>query len=124
MSERIDLELERRLASLGREMAEAAPSPSDDLMARILADAGEVAAERRAGALRPETARPSRWRWSSAAIFPIWTGGAIAVMCLGLILGIGVGYGYGDRAMALTSLDRGLAFAAMEDGFLASDGPF
>lgn len=132
MSDRIETEIDRRLGEIARDAAMAVPEPSDALMARILADAADVAAETQA-AVPPvvRSAPERRFNWSSLrAILPVWTGGALAMMALGLILGLSLGYGYGDQAMAVSTRAQLETFAEFsdftdfEDTFLAMEGPF
>src|SRR5690606_34721918 len=93
------------LTALAREAAEAAPKPGSDLVARVLADAAAVSAERPASA-------PARRRAAAGAERPSlldrlfgWQAGAIAAMTLALGLGFGLGLELEPGAVPL--LDRG-----------------
>ncbi|MEM7670656.1 MAG: hypothetical protein AAF317_16225, partial [Pseudomonadota bacterium] len=99
MSDQMDTELDKRLSELASDAASATPLPSDALMQRILADAADVVAARPVEVPEPQ-ARKAIWP-SLRAVLPVWTGGAVAMMALGLVIGLSLGYGYGDQAMAV-----------------------
>ncbi|MBY8975431.1 hypothetical protein KHP62_06420 [Rhodobacteraceae bacterium NNCM2] len=122
MSDRIEMEMDKRLGELARDILGATPKPSSDLMERILADAADVAAMTPAVAEKP---RRRGFGWPIIRnVMPLRPSSAIAVLAVALMLGVGLGYGYGDRAMALGSLAKAEPEQEFDIAFVAMDGPF
>lgn len=129
MTEPREIALDRLLDDLKRAERAARPVMSDDLLARVLGDAAEVAAERQATApVRTERAATGRvtararagLRWS---LFT-WPSGAVAAMVLGLLFGVSVGYGLGDEAMAFASMGGMPDLMHLEDEIVLAEGRF
>lgn len=123
MSNCMDTELDKRLSEIASDAANATPLPSDALLQRILADAADVATAKPQSQPAPKR-RLFNWP-SLRPVFPVWTGGAFAMMALGLVVGLSLGYGYGDPAMAVQERPGIGDFAYdFDDSFVVLEGPF
>ncbi|MEM9044874.1 MAG: hypothetical protein AAGC81_09260 [Pseudomonadota bacterium] len=123
MSDRVEQELDGRLREIAEEVGRATPRPTDDLLARILAGAADVTAEQHLeNGFQAETSK-TRWSFNLSSAFPIWSGSAIAVLAVGLIVGIGLGYGFGDTAIAFEAFSSNTSFEGFDDSFLDFGGP-
>ncbi|MEM1276536.1 MAG: hypothetical protein AAGH74_08420 [Pseudomonadota bacterium] len=122
MSDRIEHELDARLREIARDIARETPGPSEDLMARILADAADVTAEQQAPVQKP-AARVPRWRMWLAVSLPLRSAAAAAVLAVGLFAGLGIGYGLGGSATALEAFAGDLVLADFGETFLDVEEP-
>lgn len=111
MSEMSEKVLDDALEALARDVASATPRPSPDLMARVLTDAGQIAAERPAGVAK-RTQVPTTQRISLSELLFGWASGAVAAMVLALALGIGVGMEIEPGSMPMTDSDDGVQIVA------------
>jgi len=115
MDEMSDKRLDEALDALARDVAAGTPRPGPDLMARVLADAGAVAASR-GGAARPaprqKADRPGLGARIGEVLFG-WTTGAVAAMALALAVGIGIGMqaDVGQMPMLAADDDATMIFA-------------
>lgn len=112
------LDIERALDDLAHSVNARAPSPSGDLIARVLADAAQ------SGPVAVAVAHPVPPRAAAAAprltlgeILFGWTGSAVAVMALCLVLGLGIGLKLETNQLHLAGLTGpdGIFEASFED---------
>ena len=89
MAENAEMKIDALLKELADDVGQGTPRPGPDLIARVLADAAEVAATSPREAVT-KAPTPSR-RSSILDVFMGWTAGAVAAMAVALVLGIGVG---------------------------------
>lgn len=87
MVDQMEKTMDRALDALAHEVAAATPRPGADLMARVLADAAQVAPPRPAPSV---TLAPARPRTLGEILFG-WTGGAVAALSLCLSMGVAIG---------------------------------
>jgi len=124
MTDRTRFDLDAALAALAMDERAAQSAVSESLRARVLGDAGEVAA-RSAGAVAgppPSPARSGGFRLFG--LFDAWAGAAAAAVALCLAIGLGVGYRAGPEVLAQAGLgDLKFVVAAEEEGelFLSED---
>lgn len=116
MTEMSEKMLDDALEALARDAAAASPRPSPDLLARVLADAGQIAAARpvveaaKADGTARAAATPAKS--SLADLFFGWASGAAAAMVLALAVGIGVGMEMEPGAMPMTDADESVQIVA------------
>jgi len=121
MTDQTAYELDAALAGLAADVRANTPRPGPDLIARVLADAAEVAA-----AHRPVTvaARPGGGRARSRIVEILlgWQCGAVAAMAVALVVGIGVGMEIDTSNIPMMEAeeDDGVFFTA-DAGFLPDD---
>jgi hypothetical protein len=124
MTDRVRFDLDAALAALAVDERAAQPAVSESLQARVLGDAGEVAAERAGAVAEPPRNPVPRGRFWLFGLFDVWTGAAAAAVTLCLVIGLGVGYRSGPEVLAQAGLgEMKIAVAGEEDGelFLSED---
>ncbi len=124
MTDRVRFDLDAALAALAVDERAAQPAVSGSLQARVLGDAGEVAAERAGAVAEPPRSPMPRGRFWLSGLFDAWTGAAAAAVTLCLVIGLGVGYRAGPEVLAQAGLGDVLLAAATEEGeglFMAED---
>ena len=89
MVENAEMKMDALLKELAQDVERGTPRPGPDLMARVLADAAEVAAARPQATA--DKAAASSQGFSIIDFLLGWTTGAVAAMAVALVLGIGVG---------------------------------
>lgn len=124
MDNKAPIDLDAALEALARAERAAWPEVSEQLRARVLADAAEVGAGRQpTPAARKRSAgggQPGFLRWVRG--LDLWAGAAVAAALLCLAVGLGVGYGAGETVLAGLSGDVRVAQVAEDDAlFLAED---
>ena len=89
MDKSADTHMDMLLKQLADDVAENTPRPGPDLMARVLADAGDVIAAQP----RPAPAMPMQTPLRPGLFDMLlgWGTGAVAALAVALVLGIGVG---------------------------------
>lgn len=117
MTDQATFDLDAELDALAREVNDAAPRPGPDLMARVLADAGAIAADIRDSAPAPAIAAGAQQTAGGFSLRTLlfgWTGGAVAAMALALVIGMGVGMQLDPAGMPLMAAqtDDSVLFAA------------
>jgi len=149
---RLPDDLDAALGELMRVERTARPAPSDALMARVLADAADIAGARAGGCAAAASAVEGRGVLRAAAAkAPAgqvagrlmgrlggaiaglgarvgWPGGAAVAMASGLLIGVGIGYGLGEGmgASPFGGSDGLAAYGLVspEEMFLAEAVPF
>lgn len=118
MTDKSPMDIDTALTGIGQRLRADAPPVSDRLRARVLADAGEVAAAQQAAraaahpSKRAESARRRAW----FGFMDAWVGAAAAVVVLFLVAGIGVGYQAGDMIMAEAGFGETTIASSARDG--------
>lgn len=82
-------DLDAALDALGRDALAGSPRPGPDLIARVLADAADVAPAQTAEVAPSTQGAAPEGRWLDALFG--WTSGALATMALCFAIGVGVG---------------------------------
>ena len=121
MNDRFDLDA--ALTELAGDVAKATPRPGADLMARVLADAANVAAAN--AVVDRASAAPTVTDNDRPRLFDLlfgWTATATAAAALALVVGIGVGMQI-DADLPMMASDDGPAieFFATDAGFLPDE---
>lgn len=109
-NEGVPFDLDAALADLQRDERTARPEPSPTLIARVRADAAEIAAAARpavAPVVRPGQQRPFGWL-RLIGFGDAWAGATVTAVVLVLAVGFGVGYEAGPEVLAATGLDAAL----------------
>lgn len=126
MDNKAPIDLDAALEALARAERAAGPAVSEQLRARVLSDAADVAAGRQsvpAARLRPAgVGQPGLLGWLRG--LDVWAGTAVAVALLCLVVGLGVGYGAGDTVLAGAGLGGDVRVAQMAEDdalFLSED---
>ena len=105
MTDKIAFDLDAAFAALERDERAARPRPSEALLARVLADAAEVAASAPSAPAAARAERPGGRGWLRVFGFAdAWAGAAVAAVMLFLVAGFGLGYEAGPDLLAGTGL--------------------
>lgn len=116
MTERSPFDLDAALAALGRDEQASHPAVSENLRARVLADAAAITAGRvKSGTASRPKAVPTKRFWL-LGLFDIWAGAAVAAVAICLAIGLGVGYEAGPQVLASAGLDGAELALAVDDG--------
>ena len=128
MDMRDQQELERVLGRLAAEEARLRPVPGDELIARVLADAAEVTAKRRAPASASAPQRKMGGLLSWAALrAEVWLAGATVALAACLMIGFVMGYAVDAPGALLATnpeYDDGMMLADASAAMFGPDAPF
>lgn len=91
MTNEAETKLDKVLEELARDVREATPRPSTDLVARVLADAAAITSASRSAERRMASATAATPKMQLSGLLFGWASGAVAAMTLALIIGMGVG---------------------------------
>jgi len=107
MTDKHPFDLDAAFAALERDERAAGPQPSGALVARVLADAAELAAAGRpASAAAPRRGALETPGWLRFFGFAdAWAGATVAAVLLVLAAGFGIGYEAGPELLAGTGLE-------------------
>lgn len=127
MDRQDETELEAALARLAEAETRLAPRPGPDLMARVLADAARVSAERQP----PQRAQRSQSRaqrrgarWSLSALrAELWLAGATVALAACLTAGFYMGYSVEPPQPLVAANDDGM-MVSDASGVFGPDAPF